>query len=269
MKSFIERARTGKLRFAAERALGQHIQKSAWYVSARTAASNYLKRRADVLSFSQAGEDRIISFIFDALAIEKPTYLDIGAHDPIFISNTYYFYRHGSRGVCVEPDPLLAKEFRRHRPNDVCLQVGVGVDAESAADFFLMSSKSLNTFSRETAEQLERQGAYRIEAVVKIPLVGVNEIISHNFQGAPDVISIDTEGLDLPILRTLDFSANRPKVICVETLSPLENGDFEKNLPLMAFIEQQGYFSFGDTFVNTIYVDRESWLHRPTLRRSD
>jgi hypothetical protein len=33
-------------------------------------------------SYSQCGDDLILDFAFDILGIAKPTYLDIGAHDP-------------------------------------------------------------------------------------------------------------------------------------------------------------------------------------------
>ena len=37
----------------------------------------------DRKSFSQSGEDMIINFIFSARGIDKPSYMDIGANDPI------------------------------------------------------------------------------------------------------------------------------------------------------------------------------------------
>ena len=64
-------------------------------------------------SYAQCAEDLIIRFAFDQMGIRKPVYLDIGAHDPIFLSNTYLFYKKGSRGVCVEPNPMLCKILRK------------------------------------------------------------------------------------------------------------------------------------------------------------
>src|SRR5262249_41785767 len=42
-------------------------------------------------SFAQSGEDLIVSFIFAHLKLSQPTYIDIGAGDPIKWNNTYYF----------------------------------------------------------------------------------------------------------------------------------------------------------------------------------
>src|SRR5690242_18514402 len=79
------------------------------------------------ISYAQCGEDLIMDLIFTGLRLPQPTYLDIGANDPVNFSNTYYFYQKGCRGVCVEPDPNLAEAFRRRRPKDTCLNAGVGV----------------------------------------------------------------------------------------------------------------------------------------------
>ena len=47
------------------------------------------------LSYAQSGEDLILAHLFYKLNIAKPTYLDIGANHPSFISNTYFFYLRG------------------------------------------------------------------------------------------------------------------------------------------------------------------------------
>jgi len=76
----------------------------------------------DHVSYSQCGEDRILRHIFSVFGIEKPTYLDIGAHHPVALSNTYLFYQKGATGVLVEPNPARYRELVRARPRDVCPQ---------------------------------------------------------------------------------------------------------------------------------------------------
>lgn len=56
------------------------------------------------ISYSQCGEDLIVSFIFNRLGILNPNYIDIGAHHPYKLSNTAFFYESGSRGINIEPD---------------------------------------------------------------------------------------------------------------------------------------------------------------------
>jgi Methyltransferase FkbM domain len=57
-----------------------------------------------------------------------------------------------------------------------------------------------------------------VERVLKMPLININRLIAENLASAPDLLSIDVEGLDTAILKTLDLSRFRPAVICVEAL---------------------------------------------------
>ena len=63
--------------------------------------------------YSQFGEDIIIAYLFYYLKINKLLYLDIGANHPRYISNTFYFYERGGSGVCIEPNPMLWKIFKK------------------------------------------------------------------------------------------------------------------------------------------------------------
>ena len=43
--------------------------------------------------------------------------------------------------------------------------------------------------------------------------LNINVLIGEYFHKAPDLISIDTEGLDLDILKSLDFNRFRPPIV--------------------------------------------------------
>ena len=88
-------------------------------------------------SYADTGEDLIVASIFQHLSIERPTYLDIGAWDPIQGSNTYLFCRAGSHGVLVEPNPSLCEKLRRARPGDVVLNTGIGLERRTEADYYM------------------------------------------------------------------------------------------------------------------------------------
>lgn len=214
-------------------------------------------------SYSQSGEDLIIDYLFGWMRIEKPTYLDIGAHHPKWLSNTYFFYKKGCRGVCVEPDPALFEYFRRKRSGDVCLNVGVSMGEETNADFYMMTQKTLNTFSRQDAEN--SSNVYldcKIEKVVKIDLVDINYIIKEHFGEKPNFLSIDVEGLDLQLLQTLDFNLSRPEIICIETINYTEKKSLIKSTKILEYMKSNDYFVYADTFINTIFVDRRAWHSR-------
>lgn len=207
-------------------------------------------------SYAQCGEDVIILALFDFLKVKKPTFLDIGAYLPIYSNNTYLFYTKGSRGVLVEPNVGLIPELVARRPGDSILNVGIGLEKRTEAPYYCMSLPQWNTFDREEAERrvARTEGKATIEKVVSMPLIPINEVIAEHFHGAgPDLLSIDVEGLDLAILRTMDFERYRPRVICAETLIAL---DFKMDPALDEFLGSKGYEPRARTFPNTIYVDR-------------
>ena len=107
-------------------------------------------------SYAEMGEDLILASIFQQLRIEHPTYLDIGAWDPIELSNTYLLYCTGSRGVLVEPNPAFCEKLRRIRPRDVVLNVGVGTSGRTEADYYMFSKLSYEHFQQAASRGVAR-----------------------------------------------------------------------------------------------------------------
>jgi len=214
------------------------------------------------VSYSQSGEDLIINFILSTLGIKNPTYIDIGAHHPFYLSNTALLYQNGARGICIEPDPVLFKTIQKYRKNDICLNIGIGFSEEKEADFFIMQCPTLNTFSKEQAIEYENYGTYKIEKVCKIRLKNINNIIESYLKKTPNLISLDVEGLDYQILKSLDFEKYRPEVFCIETLTYTEDNSEKKLTEIIDFMLEKDYMIYADTFINTIFVNRASWSNR-------
>lgn len=212
-------------------------------------------------SFSQVGEDLIIHYLFKSLKIPLPSYIDIGANFPVLGNNTFFFYSRGSRGICVEPDPYLYRMLKDTRPGDRVLNAGVGIKEEKSADLyvFALPYRGWNTFSKMDAEQRQRETGVRIEQVIPLPLVSINALMAEYFDPHPNLISIDVEGLDLPILRTIDFDKFKPEVICAETMSFELEGKGEKMEGINEFLLSKGYFVYADTHVNTIFCRKDSY----------
>jgi FkbM family methyltransferase len=225
----------------------------------RRRAQGYVRRKLGLYgnqSYAQSGEDIILRHLFDIIGVALPSYLDIGANHPIYLSNSYLFYRQGSRGVCIEPDPALVADFRRKRPHDTVLGVGVA-NQLGELEFFVMSVSSLNTFSAEEACHSETLG-HRIEKRLKIPVITVNEALEQ-CGSIPDFVSIDVEGLDEAVVSSIDFNRFRPAAFCIETLTYAENGEGKKKDKIFEIFSQNGFFPYADTHVNTIFVEERRW----------
>lgn len=214
-------------------------------------------------SYSQCGEDLIINFALNELKIINPTYLDIGAHHPYFLSNTALFYEKGFRGVLIEPDPDLFIAIKKNRIEDTCLNIGIGVGNEVKSTFYIMTARTLNTFSKEEADRYVSYGQQKIEKTIELPLVNVNTIIEQHFYNTPpSFVSLDTEGFDIHILKSMDLINKRPFIFCIETLSYTEDKSEEKIESIIDFMKSKGYFIYADTYINTIFIDKIAWKNR-------
>ena len=210
-------------------------------------------------SYSQSGEDLIVKFIFDMLGITHPSYLDIGAHHPYYLSNTALFYELGSRGINVEPDPALFKAFLDHRKEDKNINIGISSE-KGSAEFYIISVPTLNTFSKHDAENYKNEGDYSISEIITVPTNSVNNIIEeYNFGEFPQFLNVDAEGIDEMIIKSIDYNKSYPIVICIETLTFSSTGNGIKNDSVEKYLSQNGYMVYADTNINTIFVRRDLW----------
>ena len=212
-------------------------------------------------SYSQAGEDAILRFLFQDFGIKKIEYLDLGTNIPDHGNNTYLFYRNNSRGVCVEADGSLIDTIKTTRPGDKVINAGVSVSTEKEADFYIFNEASINTFDKKEAEYRSSFGNYKIVQVVKVPLININDLIKNNFKTYPDLLSVDIEGLDLAVLQSLNYANYPIPVICVETCTYSENHIRPKDHSIAEFMITKGYEVYADTYINTIFVNKK-WFYK-------
>jgi FkbM family methyltransferase len=209
-------------------------------------------------SYSQCGEDMVVKFLLGAMPQTKGfLWLDIGAHDPIFISNTAAFYRNGLKGINIEANPKLIKKFYLKRKKDINLNVAIA-DKLGTMAFYIMDSPTLSTLSEEEAHELETMG-HKIKEKISIKTMTVTEVIEkYNCGVFPDFLSLDAEGYDLQILKTIEWEKSFPKIICVENIPykrKLKNyfKSMQQN-ELTLYLESKGYSIIAFTLINAIFV---------------
>ena len=210
-------------------------------------------------SFSQCGEDILVNYIFSLRSIDKPSYIDIGANHPFFLSNTALFYEKGCRGINIEANPQLIENFKINRPEDINLNIGIdGEDGE--LDFFIMKDNTLSTFSKSECDSMILQGKPLLE-IKKISLTTISSILKKYFNNKfPDFLSLDVEGLDMKIIQSIDFNQSFPKVICVEAAEYSPIGAGARRSELIDFLIGKGYYEYANTNLNAIMVRKEFWF---------
>ncbi|MGH8218252.1 MAG: FkbM family methyltransferase [Steroidobacteraceae bacterium] len=202
-------------------------------------------------SYSQEGEDRILSRIFDGQ--RTGFYVDIGSHHPFRFSNTYLFYRRGWRGINIDAMPGSMVVFKRHRQRDINLEMGIASSAGQSI-FFLFKEPAFNTFDRALAQKRVSDGCALLgERIVEVrPLREVLDRYLDPHQRI-DFMSIDVEGLDLSVLESNDWFRFRPHFLMVESLQAGERPIAEDEVG--RFLRSIGYVYFGKTVNTTFYRD--------------
>jgi FkbM family methyltransferase len=206
-------------------------------------------------TYAQHGEDMIFVNYFHALGIQKPTWLDIGAHHPINISNTALLYKRGGRGVNIEANPNLIENFRKERTEDLNINIGIGPRAGYMTFYMIDKWSGRNTFDKHAAEEFVRQHPdFSITETMDIQVLTIDQAVERYCGGRyPDLLTIDVEGLDYDILASADFSRSSPKIICVEVVS----GGGDISGPMRELLGQRGYVVAAKTIGNTIFVRKE------------
>jgi len=207
-------------------------------------------------SYSQFGEDLMVSFIFDHFQIQQPRYLDIGAYDPKALNNTYLLYKAGSTGINIEQNVHRFNRFLRSRPRDTNLNIGISEHSE-VLTYYEMDADVLNTFSEAEAHHYVAQG-HQIKRQIPVQTKSIAQVLQDSGQQRfPEFLDLDCEGMELEILKTIDFKNNFPLVICLETIEYSKSlGQGRKRSDLIDLLLANNYTIFADTYVNTIFLNR-------------
>jgi FkbM family methyltransferase len=220
---------------------------------------DFLLPPARKVSYAQSGEDLIIDFLFSARPPARPFFIDVGAHHPTYLNNTYLLYKKGWRGLNVDPLSNGIAAFNKWRQRDTNIQAGVDCEGGTGT-LYVMDTETLSTFDKAVAAEYIRMG-HRLKREEKVRFLSVAQLITM-YQVPTDValLSIDIEGDEYRIIRDFVQHGITPDVIVCETLaySP-KLVQAAKDDACIAAIVALGYVLYADTYINSIFVCERFW----------
>lgn len=188
-----------------------------WYLKRKRRKKNISHK-----GYSQYGQD--ISCLELLQEIDSGIFIDIGANDGLNGSNSLLFEKKGWQGICVEPHPHIFAKLKDVRDCD-CLNACI-TDKDGRADFLAvhgaanmlsgiesyMDQRHLKRINKEIAKKGGSTERIEIEALSPSTLIDRFSLSKIDF------LSVDTEGCELPILKSFlsESIGPKPKVISVE-----------------------------------------------------
>lgn len=204
---------------------------------------------------SQHKQDEFIAEYFNNK--REGVFVDIGAHDGESLSNTYVLEKEfGWSGICIEPMPHEFKKLAECRDsiNYNCAIYNKNgsekftmVESDGYPDMLSGITKDI-TFKHMNGVLSESQ---RLNAPIKIIDVQtriLNEILEENEVFHIDVLSIDTEGAELKILKSIDYDKFYIDLIIYEN-GP--NGNKERDFLKTVGFKFYKRLGIDDAFINT------------------
>jgi FkbM family methyltransferase len=171
--------------------------------------------------YSQAGQDKwIIEKLFPGKV--DGTFVDIGAHDGISYSNTYLLEQKGWNGIAVEPNPSVYERLSKNRK---CITIQGCITPKPGTGIFRMITGYSEMLSGLVTEYDVRHinrinkeinlygGEYKD---IKVNCYNLIDLLQNQEIHQVDYLSMDVEGAEYEVLKSIDFERINIAVIGVE-----------------------------------------------------
>jgi FkbM family methyltransferase len=177
-----------------------------------------------MISYAQNLEDVLLARVFEGKS--DGVYVDVGAHDPEYLSVTKHFYDIGWHGVNVEPLDANFARFVEQRPRDINVQAAVTADTEGGyIDMLVPADSAFATIYENIAARLPAETTVQR---LRVPVRTLSGILDEYDVEDIDFLVVDVEGAEREVLESVDLTRFRPAVIMCEATLPGSSCDFDR-----------------------------------------
>jgi len=161
-------------------------------------------------------------------------YIDVGCHHPTRLNNCHLLYKKGWRGINIDINKSTIDLFNFARPEDININAAVSLK-EQEVNFFYDKPLSLyNSLKKQKNLKFKKTiKSYKLDSLIK----------KTKYKDQPiDFLSVDVEGKDLEVLKSLNFNTYKPRYICVEIWGKEKNKSFKlRNDKIFKFLKEKNY----------------------------
>lgn len=196
----------------------------------------------------------------------RGVFVEVGASDGIKLSNTYFYEKElGWSGLCIEPREKAFKALTTNR-NCFCEKVGIAPNFEDGVEFQDIEGwgeglsgivknydpRHQNIIEQRIIGHPENKG----RTLTKIRTVPLRHLLDKYNISHINFLSVDTEGGELNILKSIDWNKTKVDVITVEN-------NYGNSSYFRDYLREKGL-----VFVTKLEID-EIYVHRDFFRGED
>jgi len=178
-------------------------------------------------------------------------FVEVGANHPTELNQTWLLEQRGWRGILVEPLPTCCAKLRAVRKNSLVCEAAAGAPEQ-------VGEATLNVAESDVWSHLgEEDKGLPLAQRIKVAVRTLDSILDELKAPQIDLLSIDTEGMELNVLRGVDLGKRAPALILIE--------DHMETLDVYFYLRHQGYKLVKRTGANNWWVPVAARAIRMTL----
>lgn len=148
--------------------------------------------------------------------IKNGFYVDAGCYHPTHLNNTFLLYKKNWNGINIDVSELSISLFNFMRSNDLNLNLAISNFEGEVTIYHQKKMSQLTTINKKISTE-RMQGIINERKINSQKLTTVLNNSKYKNRKI-DFLNIDVEGVDLEVLKSLDFKVYRPRVICIEII---------------------------------------------------
>lgn len=182
---------------------GFNLIKSIYFLFQKFKRNKFLKK-----SYSSSAQDIIIDHFFKDKS--KGVYIDVGCYHPYKGNNTKVLYDRGWSGINIDLDFHTIDLFNYIRKKDENINIAIS-EKEGEYDLY-------HFHNRSALNSLDANRKNNAKEVKKVKTKTLNSIIENSkFQyNKINLLSIDVEGHELEVIKSIDLKKYAPEIILIE-----------------------------------------------------
>jgi FkbM family methyltransferase len=192
--------------------------------------------------YSQCNQDKYLEeTVFKGY--KNGTFVDVGAHNGVSLNNTLFFERmHNWTGINIEPLPNVYQDLVKNRPQ--CVNLNCAVSSQNGTAEFLQASVESemlsglkNCYDPRHVQRIKRETiASRGKCTtITVSTRRLDSIFKEHSISHVNYLSIDVEGAEFEVIKSIDFDA-----VFIDVIG-FENNYNDKSQPIVDYLSSKGY----------------------------